>query len=72
MKRHPEIADEEMSYWQCVFSRSVVNGAPYRDSELPLSNWDWPKGTFLQRRLSHGEPWVTLQAKPRDGHEATV
>ena len=71
MKLDPE-AGEDMSYWQCVFSRSIVNGAPYRDSELPLSNWNWPKDTYLQRRRSHGERWSTLQAKPRDEHGATA
>ena len=72
MKLHSAKAGEEMSYWQCVFSRSVVNGAPYRDNELPLSTWNWPKNTFLQRRLSRGEPWVVSDAKLRDARGAVA
>lgn len=39
------------SYWQLIFSQSKVNGAPYNGESLPGRNWDWPKDTYLQRRL---------------------
>jgi len=39
------------SYWQLVFSQSKVNGAPYFGENLPGRSWDWPKDTYLQRRL---------------------
>ena len=39
------------SYWQLVFLQSKVNGAAYTGEELPGRNWDWPKNTYLQRRL---------------------
>ena len=39
------------SYWQLVFLQSKVNGAAYTGEELPGRNWDWPKDTYLQRRL---------------------
>lgn len=39
------------SFWQTVFSQSKVNGAPYTGEQLPGSVWDWPKDTYLQRRL---------------------
>ena len=39
------------SYWQLIFLQSKVNGANYNGEELPGRNWDWPKDTFLQRRL---------------------
>ena len=26
----------QMSYWQLIFSQSKVNGAPYKDDELPV------------------------------------
>ena len=39
------------SYWQLVFSQSKANGAPYHGELLPGRNWDWPKDTYLQRRL---------------------
>jgi hypothetical protein len=40
----------QTSYWQLIFSQSKVNGAPYSDDELPVYNWSWPTGTYLQRR----------------------
>ena len=42
---------EKPSYWQLVFLQSKVNGAAYTGEELPGRNWDWPKDTYLQRRL---------------------
>ena len=39
------------SYWQLIFLQSKVNGAAYNGEELPGRNWDWPKNTYLQRRL---------------------
>ena len=39
------------TYWQFVFLQSKVNGAPYNGEALARHNWDWPKGTYLQRRL---------------------
>ena len=47
-------AEDEMgkpSYWQLVFLQSKVNGAAYSGENLPGRNWDWPKDTYLQRRL---------------------
>lgn len=42
---------ERPSYWQLVFLQSKVNGAAYTGEDLPGRNWDWPKNTYLQRRL---------------------
>ena len=39
------------SAWQLVFSQSKVNGATYRGEQLPNLSWEWPKDTYLQRRL---------------------
>jgi hypothetical protein len=39
------------SYWQLVFLQSKVNGAAYNGEELPGRNWEWPRDTYLQRRL---------------------
>lgn len=39
------------SHWQLIFLQSKANGAAYKGEELPGRNWDWPKGTYLQRRL---------------------
>jgi hypothetical protein len=41
----------KQSFWQLVFSQSKVNGAPYFGENLPGRTWDWPKDTYLQRRL---------------------
>ena len=43
--------DTKQSYWQLIFSQSKANGAPYYGESLPGRNWDWPKDTYLQRRL---------------------
>ena len=39
------------SYWQLVFLQSKVNGAAYNGEALPGRTWNWPKNTYLQRRL---------------------
>jgi hypothetical protein len=39
------------SFWQLIFLQSKVNGAPYNGDQLPGHNWDWPKDTYLRRRL---------------------
>jgi len=50
-------ANSEMSksFWQLVFSQSKVNGAPYFGDTLPGRTWDWPKDTYLQRRLQQSK-----------------
>jgi hypothetical protein len=42
---------DKPSFWQLVFAQSKVNGAHYIGEQLPPSHWNWPKDTFLQRRL---------------------
>jgi hypothetical protein len=42
---------DKPSFWQLVFSQSKVNGAPYNGEQLPGRIWNWPKDTYLQRRL---------------------
>ena len=46
-----ETDSHKPSFWQLVFSRSIVNGAPYTGEQLLGYNWTWPKDTYLQRRL---------------------
>ena len=51
-------ANSEMgkpSFWQLVFSQSRVNGAPYFGDNLPGRSWEWPKDTYLQRRLQQSK-----------------
>lgn len=49
--REVKSTDTEPSYWQLIFMQSKVNGAAYNGEELPGRNWEWPKNTYLQRRL---------------------
>ena len=51
MKMADSDTADKPSYWQLVFLQSKVNGAAYNGEELPGRNWDWPKDTYLQRRL---------------------
>jgi hypothetical protein len=46
-----EIESRKLSFWQEVFRRSIINGAPYHGDELPGGHWSWPQDTYLQRRL---------------------
>jgi hypothetical protein len=39
------------TYWQLIFLQSKVNGASYKGEALARHTWDWPKETYLQRRL---------------------
>jgi hypothetical protein len=47
-----DLSPGKLSDWQLVFSQSKVNGAAYNGDALEKHNWDWPKGTYFQRRLS--------------------
>jgi hypothetical protein len=42
---------DKPSFWQLVFSQSKANGAPYWGEQLQGQIWEWPKDTYLQRRL---------------------
>jgi len=44
---------QETSSWQRVFLQSKANGSSYWGEELIAFNWEWPKNTFLQRRLQY-------------------
>ncbi len=48
-----EDKQEELSYWQRIFLQSKANGCFYRGEDLPETNWDWPRNTWFQERLSH-------------------
>lgn len=45
---------QRQSFWQRVFLQSKVNGAVYLGEQLPGVRWEWPKDTYLQRRLKLG------------------
>lgn len=49
--RNQEISLEKASMWQLIFLQSKVNGARYNGEQLLGCSWNWPKNTYLQRRL---------------------
>jgi hypothetical protein len=44
--------EDKMSYWQLILLQSKANGCFYHDKNLPQQNWEWPKNTWFQERLS--------------------
>jgi hypothetical protein len=50
--------------WRRIFLRSPANGAMYQGDQLPRRYWDWPKDTYLQRRLKYLEQHSYLGAAP--------
>lgn len=46
-----EISIEKPSVWQQIFLQSKVNGAPYYGDLLPGRDWNWPRDSYLKRRL---------------------
>lgn len=42
----------ELTDVQKLFLASPLNGAPYLGDMLPEIRWQWPKDTYLQRRLA--------------------
>jgi hypothetical protein len=48
------LGDDEvkLSYWQLIFLQSKVNGCVYNVDELTQVNWQWPKKTWFQERLT--------------------
>ena len=45
------VVRRKLTYWQWVFLQSKANGASYNGEALPGQVWNWPKDTYLQRRL---------------------
>ena len=50
---------QKRSFWQRVFLHSKVNGAHYCGEQLPGMRWEWPKDTYLQRRLRCVRPFIS-------------
>jgi hypothetical protein len=57
--KNVENAFDKPSFWQLVFSQSKVNGAAYNGEQLPGRIWDWPKDTYLQRRMRESKWYQT-------------
>jgi hypothetical protein len=49
---------QKPSFWQRVFLQSKANGAFYCGEQLPGIRWEWPKNTYLQRRLRDSRPYL--------------
>ena len=47
-----EEKQDRLSYWQLIFLQSKVIGGFQREEDLPQGNWEWPKSTWFQERLS--------------------
>jgi hypothetical protein len=47
------VHEKKMSYWQFIWLQSKANGCSYHGEDLPQANWEWPKNTWFQERLSH-------------------
>jgi hypothetical protein len=50
-RRH--VHEDKLSHWQIILLQSKANGCLYRGEDLPQTNWEWPKNTWFQERLSH-------------------
>jgi hypothetical protein len=48
------VHEDKMSYWQLILLQSKANGCSYYGEDLPQVNWEWPKNTCFQERLSQG------------------
>ena len=54
-----------MYCWQLIFLQSKANGGVYHGDSLSTHSWQWPEGTWLQRRLYHlRETQRLLSRKP--------
>jgi hypothetical protein len=42
-----------MTSWELIFLQSRVNCGGYDGDELPEQKWDWPQGTWFQKRLNY-------------------
>ena len=42
-----------MTSWELIFLQSRVNNSGYDGDDLPAQKWDWPRGTWFQKRLHH-------------------
>jgi hypothetical protein len=59
-----------MNSWELIFRVSKVAGAGYDENRLPVQNWEWPQGTWFQRRLrylrnGHGKYTKALAGETR-------
>ena len=58
---------QAVSSWQLIFQQSKANNGAYYGDRLPAQNWDWPQGTWLQKRLRY-----LRRSNDRDAKEYTA
>jgi hypothetical protein len=46
-----ESSTGKLTDWQLIFLQSKANGAAYNGDALERHKWEWPKGTYFQRRF---------------------
>lgn len=56
------MGQEQMTFWQLIFSQSKANGAQYEGERLPICIWSWPTDTYLQRMRSSRQSTHFLSA----------
>lgn len=61
------VREDKISDWQLLLLQSKSNGCACRHEDLPQKNWQWPKKTWFQERLSHH---VKLSNWPRNKRRA--
>jgi len=44
--------NDKTSDWQLIFLQSKANGCRYNGGDLRPKNWEWPRDTWFQERLS--------------------
>ena len=44
--------NDKVSSWQLIFLQSKANGCLYSGDDLTPKNWEWPRDTWFQERLS--------------------
>ena len=42
-----------MNSWQLIFLQSKANHGTYDGDRFPAQIWDWPQGTWFQKRRRH-------------------
>ena len=58
MLNHPRRVKEvkadikPLSKYQAIWALATQNGTRHEFNSLPAQKWEWPTGTFLQRRLA--------------------
>lgn len=56
-----QVREDKASYWQQIMLQSEANGGFYDVEALPHFNWQWPKNTWFQERLSHHFKFAKLR-----------